>query len=209
MTNAVGYEHINYEGRSQEFPGNAYNLAEQGLDRELSSMRVPSGVTVHLYAEPQHSGAVLTLTSDAPDLRAFPGPGADGTWNDAARSLQIGGEAATNTDAVRLMRGGKYVEAVGTKIVAVDRPTDAGLIALTEHNGPDQAAIRFDALFTKANVQLSIQNDGSLQTRPAGTVGPFEMEQVFCTTQPDGSSVLYRLDGARMFGEPLLIKEAA
>jgi hypothetical protein len=201
--NAIGYEHINYEGRSQEFPGNAFNLAEQQLANELSSMRVPRGVSVTLFAGTNMAGQSLTLTEDAPDFRRFPGPGADGTWNDAANSVRIG----AGSDDVRLTRGGQFVEAAGSAIRLVNTPTDAGRVALTRHDAPTQGAIRFSALFTQANVQLSIQNDGSLQTRPAGTLGPFEREQVFATTQPDGTSLLYRVDGVRMFGEPLLIRE--
>jgi hypothetical protein len=200
LMNAVGYEHINYEGRSQEFPGNAYNLAEQGFANELSSMRVPSGVTITLFEKPQHGGRSLTLTADAPDFRKFPGPGADGTWNDAANSVLIGEPPSA---ALRLKRAGKYVEATAARIALVDRPTDAGLVALTEHNGPEAAAIRFDARFTKANVQLAITVNGDLETRPAGTFGAYE--QLFCTTQPDETSILYRLDGARVLGESLVI----
>jgi hypothetical protein len=49
----------------------------------ISSVRVPPGMTVILYENDNYGGASLTLTSDVSDLRNYPGPGPDGTWNDA------------------------------------------------------------------------------------------------------------------------------
>lgn len=63
----------------------------------------------------------------------------------------------------------------------------------------------FLARFMDADRGLSIQNDGSLQTRAAGTDGPFE--QLYATTQPDGISILYRVDNGVMVGTPLTIEE--
>jgi hypothetical protein len=51
---------------------------------------------------------------------------------------------------------------------------------------------RFDVRFLAANRQLSITPFG-LESRVAGTFGLWEM--VYATDQPDGCSLLYRLDG--------------
>ncbi len=85
---ATFYEDINYGGAS--FPANA-DMSFVGWDwnDRISSLRVPVGLAVILYQNIDFGGASLTLTSDAPDLRAYPGPGADGTWNDAASSIRI------------------------------------------------------------------------------------------------------------------------
>jgi len=50
----------------------------------------------------------------------------------------------------------------------------------------------FDVLYVAANRTLSIQPDGTLETREAGTYGGYEA--VYATTQPDGASILYRRD---------------
>lgn len=90
-------------------------------------------------------------------------------------------------------KDGKYVGVQpGTTIIYTDR--DAGgeweEIELTPmDNG------RFDARFVAANVQLSM-TPGSLETRGAGTIGAWEA--LYATDQPDGSSLLYRLDGDRL-----------
>ena len=47
--------------------------------------------------------------------------------------------------------------------------------------------------YTQANKQLSIQNDGRLETRPAGTYGPFELFQIR-TEEGSGRHILYRDD---------------
>ena len=54
---------------------------------------------------------------------------------------------------------------------------------------------RFVAHFVAANQELSITPSGVLETRPAGTNGPWE--QVRATNQPEGVSFLYR-DGVAM-----------
>lgn len=68
---------------------------------------------------------------------------------------------------------------------------------------------RFQATEISSNRVLSIQPDGSLQTRVAGTYGGYE--QLDATTQPspDALSLLYRVDSGKILGSPLVIEEAA
>ena len=56
----------------------------------------------------------------------------------------------------------------------------------------------FSGRFVDADKQLSIQPDGSLQTRPAGTVGAWE--KFYATDQPDGASLVYRKEGLLIVG---------
>jgi hypothetical protein len=56
---------------------------------QITSVKVPAGRTVVLYTDINFGGASLTLTSDAPDLRMYAGPGRGGTWNDAVSSFRI------------------------------------------------------------------------------------------------------------------------
>jgi hypothetical protein len=82
------------------------------------------------------------------------------------------------------------------KAIGVDPTPKAGTIddarypvyadKLTKHTDG-----RFDVRFLAANRQLSITPFG-LESRVAGTFGLWEM--VYATDQPDGSSLLYRLD---------------
>jgi hypothetical protein len=88
---------INYAGASFQLSSDSSFVGWDWNDT-ISSVRVPPGQVVTLYQDADFGGASLTLTADTPDLRAFPGPGADGTWNDAASSIRIGtnsGEAST------------------------------------------------------------------------------------------------------------------
>ena len=81
-------EHIDYAGASVQWSQDQSFVGWDWNDR-ISSVRVPAGWTVILYEHADYGGATLTLTSDVPDLRNFAGPGADGTWNDAASSIRI------------------------------------------------------------------------------------------------------------------------
>ena len=66
----------------------------------------------------------------------------------------------------------------------------------------------FVATFVADSVVLSIQPDGRLETRPAGTDGPYEL--VRATSQPEGLDILYREDGATgVIGSPLTIEAIA
>jgi hypothetical protein len=48
-------------------------------------------MSVTIYEHSDYGGQSLTLTSDVADLRGFPGPGPDGTWNDQVSSIRISG----------------------------------------------------------------------------------------------------------------------
>jgi hypothetical protein len=51
----------------------------------------------------------------------------------------------------------------------------------------------FDFRFLASNRQLSLAPGGRLESRAAGTFGPWE--QLWATTQPDGLHLLYRAEG--------------
>jgi hypothetical protein len=192
------YEHINYGGIALELTADTPDLRTHGVqwNDQASSVKVPAGAQVTLYQDINYGGASLVLTADAPDLRAWKGPGADGTWNDAASSVKV------SATGVRLMQDGRYVEATPAFVRMAATPSDAGLVVLTKHAGD-----LFDCRFVQANVQLSIQQDGTLQTRAAGTFGGYE--QLRATSQPEGVDLLYRAEGAVVLLTPLTIVKAA
>jgi hypothetical protein len=61
-------------------------------------------------------------------------------------------------------------------------------VELTKHPGGE-----YDVRYVAANRQLSIQPDGRLETRAAGSVGPFEQFQIR-TEDGSGRHILYRND---------------
>ena len=72
----------------------------------------------------------------------------------------------------------------------------------------------WSAHFVAANVELSIQPDGGLETRPAGTYGGYE--QLDALTFPDGVSIVYRINReswsigryvGRYLGHPLVVEQ--
>lgn len=61
--------------------------------------------------------------------------------------------------------------------------------------------------FVEADRVLSIQPDGKLETRQAGTDGAYELLRA--TLQPEGVAILYRVDDAGVvLGVPLTLEEA-
>lgn len=85
---ATVYWDIWYSGWSTSFSGDVSFVGWDWND-QISSIRVPAGRTVEIYQHWNFEGQMLTLTSDADDLRDFTGPGPDGTWNDAVSSIRI------------------------------------------------------------------------------------------------------------------------
>ncbi len=201
------YEHVNYAGASVEIASDTPDLRSKGSqwNDQASSVKVPTGATVVLFEHINYGGRSLTLTSDAPDLRAFPGPGKDGTWNDAASSVKVtavgdpgdpGGEKSE-----RLKRGLQYVECnAGGTVTYSNTKTDASKVKVTKHDDK-----RYDVAFTSAgNKALSIQNDGSLQSRPAGQYGPFEALAAITSPSPDVVNLLFRVADGRICGGTVL-----
>lgn len=80
------YDDINYKGASR---GYSANVALLEANDRVSSIRVPAGKFVIIYADRDFGGESLKLTSDVPDLRALPGPGKDRTWNDVVSSIKL------------------------------------------------------------------------------------------------------------------------
>jgi hypothetical protein len=87
------YEHISFNGASFTANADMPFVGQEWNDR-ISSVRVPPGKTVVLYEHRDYGGQSLTLTGDAPDLRQFPGPGRDRTWNDAVSSIRLSATTA-------------------------------------------------------------------------------------------------------------------
>jgi hypothetical protein len=106
------------------------------------------------------------------------------------------------TMKVYAKKDGKYIGcAPNSDRVYTDRLQGGGWEEIDLNKKGD----RFIANLIAANRVLSIEPDGTLTTRSPGTDGPYE--QLYATTQPDGSNLLYRLhDGVLL---PVLQIEAA
>lgn len=91
---AMFYEHISFNGASFSAAADIPFVGWEWNDR-ISSVRVPPGKTVVLYEHSNYGGQSLRLNGDVPDLRQFPGPGPDRTWNDAVSSIRL--SAATSS----------------------------------------------------------------------------------------------------------------
>lgn len=82
------YEHVGFAGESSALSSSRSYVGGQWNDR-VSSVHIPAGRVVVLYEHADFGGLSLTLEGDAADLRDYPGPGLDGTWNDAASAIEI------------------------------------------------------------------------------------------------------------------------
>ncbi len=82
---------INYE-QDQLHLGGQTEVAWIGDDWNdvISSVLVIPGWRLTLYQHINFGGAALELTDNVYDLRNYPGPGPDGTWNDVASSYRYG-----------------------------------------------------------------------------------------------------------------------
>jgi pimeloyl-ACP methyl ester carboxylesterase len=84
----VFYEHIDFGGASFGAPADLAFVGWEWNDR-MSSVHVPAGRTVVLYEDAEYGGQSLTIAGDDVDLRQHPGPGPDGTWNDAVSAIRV------------------------------------------------------------------------------------------------------------------------
>ena len=80
------FEHIYFEGASFSASSDM-NFVGWDWNGRVSSLSIPPGTTVTLYQHIDFGGQSLTVSGDNVDLRSFPGPGADGTWNDEVSSF--------------------------------------------------------------------------------------------------------------------------
>ena len=180
---------LNYGGPSIGVNGDTPDIRSLGTEWNdtVTSIQIPAGTVITIYRNINYGGQSLVLNGDTPDLRTYKGPGKDGTWNDALSSLKIGLGSAV---APRLKDGTRYVECSPTgNIMLQGGATDAGKVKITRHDDG-----YYDALFLSANRVLSIQPDGSLQTRVSSVWSGYE--QVQCATQPAPNkvSLLFRVD---------------
>jgi pimeloyl-ACP methyl ester carboxylesterase len=82
------YSDIEFQGDRVAVGGDLSFVGSDWNDR-ISSLHAPPGRTVVLYEHADYGGLSLTLSGDEVDLRRFPGPGPDGTWNDVASSIRV------------------------------------------------------------------------------------------------------------------------
>lgn len=82
--NVTLYADCNYAGASQSYSGGRYYLSQASFGvRQLSSMRIPNGMTVTLYTGDQPgTGDKLTLNADVSCLKSY-------SWNDRAVTMII------------------------------------------------------------------------------------------------------------------------
>lgn len=105
---------------------------------------------------------------------------------------------------VYLRQGSHYIGiAPNTTNVYADRPAGG---AWEEVELRQRAGGLFDALFVAADRQLSL-TPGGLESRPADTGGAWEL--AYATTQPDGSSLLYRVEDGVLVAPVLQIEDAS
>jgi hypothetical protein len=103
---------------------------------------------------------------------------------------------------VYLKKSGKYVGCA---------PNSEEVYADRQHGGAweevelEKKGDRFIANLVAAQRVLSLEPNGTLSTRPAGTSGAYE--QMYATTQPDGSNLLYRFHDGNIL--PVLQIESA
>jgi len=76
------YSDCSYTGTSQNFSKGIYYLNQSSIGTGLSSIRIPSGMTVTLYTGNPGSGSKLTLVSDVNCLKSY-------GWNDKAYSMEV------------------------------------------------------------------------------------------------------------------------
>ena len=157
---------INYAGGSFQLSSDSSFVGWDWNDM-ISSVRVPPGQVVTLYQDADFGGAALTLTSDAPDLRAFAGPGADGTWNDATSSIRLGSDSGVQSSVL---------------------PSGSSLhvnVSLVSPNG------RFSLLFQPDGNLVLYRSDGvPLWASNTSGIAPGQ-----AIMQTDGNFVVYDSDG--------------
>jgi pimeloyl-ACP methyl ester carboxylesterase len=85
---AMFYREIEFAGEVLGAGGDLPYVGGNWNDR-ISSVHVPAGRTVVLYEHADYGGNSLTLSGDEADLRVFPGPSLDGTWNDVTSSIRV------------------------------------------------------------------------------------------------------------------------
>ena len=191
------YSDVNYGGPSLNISSDTPDLRTNGAqwNDSITAVKVPAGTVVTLYEHINFAGQSIVLTADAPDLRVFPGPGNDGTWNDAASSIKL-----TGSTSERLKLNDKYVECNASGGIAQTlTKSDYGKVKITHHDDK-----HYDVLFTQTNKTLSVQPDGSLQSRPAGTWGGYEQLVAADQPEPSGISTLMRIDHGIIVGGTVL-----
>jgi len=97
---------------------------------------------------------------------------------------------------------GKYIGVEpGTAKVYADRAAGGAWETVTLEPKGDGL---FLPTFEASGLVLSGQPNGSLETRPGGTAGPYELWRA--TSQPEGLDILYREDDGKVLGVPLTIE---
>lgn len=195
MSNGVVfYEHINFEGKSWTFDGDQPFVGWDAND-QFSSMKVPAGMSVQLFAHRDFAGKTVTVTSDVADMRTI-------GWNDFASSVKFagGGGGVGSVKALRLKKGGLFVECnAGGTVALTSTKTDNGKVTVTRHDDK-----RYDATFVAAKKILTIDPGGDLMVRAEGSYGLWQQLSATTQPEPDIVNVLYRVHEGVVIGGVVL-----
>jgi hypothetical protein len=99
----IVYEHGYYTGKSQTFGAGNHDMGTLNVvgNDQISSIRVPSGMSVTIYEHANYGGRSVTLNSDNPDLSQV-------GFNDQISSLRVTGGAAAAQTVVAAQWYGSY-----------------------------------------------------------------------------------------------------
>lgn len=97
----VIYEGVDYSGTSQTLHPGLYNLGDLTIGNDaLSSLQIPSGWSVTLYADANFGGSTLSsMAGSVPSLVPY-------GWNDRASSIRV--EGPSNRSPVMIFRDANY-----------------------------------------------------------------------------------------------------
>jgi hypothetical protein len=77
------YSNANYSGAVSELGPGMYNINNMGIGNDtISSIKIPQGLRVTLYENPDFQGKTIVLTSDNPNLSYY-------AYNDITSSIKI------------------------------------------------------------------------------------------------------------------------
>jgi Beta/Gamma crystallin len=147
----IVYEHGYYNGRSQTFGAGNHDMGSLNVvgNDQISSIRVPAGMSVIIYEHANYGGRSVTLTADNPDLSQV-------NFNDNVSSLRVMGGAVAAQTVVPAQWYGSY-QLYNT----YSGPWNKGAVLVINGAG---------AIYNGAAVQLqALNNTGGVKFNAPGT----------------------------------------